>query len=219
MWWFSLLLLILSGTRFFIVFWSHSHWLYLGFKGLIETIKNSYLSFFITIIILFFSLLIWGLGCFIIELIVLGSICNVLGFLVTKKHIKSEQYNLRGELLNSRGKYYQAIKVLDKAIKSNSENNKPYFSRGFSLESLKDYKNAIRDYTIYIEKYYEDDKAYFHRGFCFEQLKEYKNAVVEYNKAIEINPVDSYRELYILSNNLNSGKDSLYTKIKKQLTE
>ena len=84
---------------------------------------------------------------------------------------------------------------------------------------MKDYKNAIRDYTIYIEKYYEDDKAYFHRGFCFEQLKEYKNAVVEYNKAIEINPVDSYRELYILSNNLNSGKDSLYTKIKKQLTE
>lgn len=100
----------------------------------------------------------------------------------------AEQHRLKGNELYGQGKYPDAIKEYDEAIKRNPKDAKLYANRGTALMKLMEYPTALRD----IERCLEMDptyvKAYAKKGVIHFFLKEYHKALESYEKGLKIDP-------------------------------
>lgn len=97
----------------------------------------------------------------------------------------SAEFNAEAEILESEGKYEEAILLLDKAIEKDPENIYALFNRGVDKSILEDYKGAIYDYTKIIEIDSDNTLAFLNRGKNKTRLEDYQGAIDDFEKAIK----------------------------------
>ena len=96
--------------------------------------------------------------------------------------------NKKAEGLCEKGKYSEAIKLLNKAIDLNPSFSLAYYSRGWVYYQLKKYSEAIRDLDKAIDLKPSRLFAFVMRGETYLNLKQYKRAISDFDKAIELDP-------------------------------
>ena len=97
----------------------------------------------------------------------------------------SSDYNSEAEKLEQEGKYKEAITLLDKALKKDTENIYTLISRGVDKSILEDYKGAIEDYTTIIEIDPDNTLAYLNRGKNKKRIEDFQGAIEDFEKAIK----------------------------------
>jgi tetratricopeptide (TPR) repeat protein len=97
----------------------------------------------------------------------------------------SSDYNAEAEKLESKGKYEEAIPLLDKAIDKDPENIYALINRGVDKSILKDYEGAIDDYTKVIEIDSDNALALLNRGKNKKRLENYQGAIEDFENAIK----------------------------------
>lgn len=100
----------------------------------------------------------------------------------------SEQHRLKGNELYGQGKYPDAIKEYEEAIRRNPGDARLYANKGTALMKLMEYPSALKD----IEKCLELDptyvKAWAKKGVIHFQMKEYHKSVEAYEKGLKVDP-------------------------------
>jgi tetratricopeptide (TPR) repeat protein len=94
----------------------------------------------------------------------------------------------RGVELQEVGRFGEAIKAYDEAIRLGSTNIAVYNNRGAAYGALKQYERAIPDFdrAIQLDSKYVD--AYCNRGAAFGAVKQYDRAIRDFDKAIQLDP-------------------------------
>ncbi|EEC15587.1 tetratricopeptide repeat protein, tpr, putative, partial [Ixodes scapularis] len=108
-----------------------------------------------------------------------------------EKHQAAKKYYDAGQALALRGRYEEAIKEYNKAIKLKPDEDVLYYKKGNSLAFLGRYEEAIECYDKSISLNPEYADAYNNKGNSFFDLEKYEEALVEYDKAIELKPNDA----------------------------
>jgi len=100
----------------------------------------------------------------------------------------SEQHRLKGNELYGQGKYPEAIKEYEEAIRRNPSDARLYANKATALMKLMEYPSAMKD----IDKCLELDptyvKAWAKKGVIHFQMKEYHKAVEAYEKGLKVDP-------------------------------
>lgn len=106
----------------------------------------------------------------------------------------SEALRLLGVTYAFKKDLHEALKVLDKAIKVDSNNWLAYSNRGNVLKDLNQFEAALRsfDRAIAIQPNYAE--AYNNKGNLYQNLKKYEEAIKSYDQAISIQP--NFAEAY-----------------------
>lgn len=99
----------------------------------------------------------------------------------------NERFNSGKELFQE-GKYLDAKKYYDEAIRLNPNYIEAFYSRGICKIILKDYEEALKDFdeAIHLDPNYAE--AYNSRGNVKAQLGRHKESLEDYNKAVNLNP-------------------------------
>ena len=100
----------------------------------------------------------------------------------------AEQHRLKGNELYGEGKFPDAIKEYDEAIKRNPTEAKLYANRGTALMKLMEYPTALRDIDKCLELDPNYVKAYAKKGVIHHFLKEFHKALEAYEKGLKIEP-------------------------------
>lgn len=90
--------------------------------------------------------------------------------------------------LYEQGKYQEAIKCFDKAIKINPDNASACVNKGVALKNLDKYQEAIKCFDQAIKINSADAAIYYNKGVAFEYLGNYQEAIKSYNQALKVNP-------------------------------
>ena len=95
------------------------------------------------------------------------------------------QHLTNGTQLLKKGKRYQAIDALTRAIEIEPKYADAYFNRGWAYYQLARYKEAIADYTrtISLKQYTAD--AYASRGDAYRALNNMQNAITDYTASLK----------------------------------
>lgn len=96
----------------------------------------------------------------------------------------SEQHRLKGNELYGQGKYPDAIKEYDEAIRRNPGDAKLYANRGTALMKLMEYPTALKDIDQCLELDPTYVKAYSKKGVIHHFLKEYHKAIQAFEKGL-----------------------------------
>jgi tetratricopeptide (TPR) repeat protein len=94
----------------------------------------------------------------------------------------------RGIDLQQVGRFTEAIKAYDEAIRLGSSYLVAYNNRGAAYGALKQYERAIPDFDRAIELNPKYAEAYCNRGAAFGALKQYERAIRDFDKAIQLDP-------------------------------
>jgi tetratricopeptide (TPR) repeat protein len=97
----------------------------------------------------------------------------------------------------------RAISYFTKAIESNPNDARAYFSRGTARHKTSNYDSAIADLTRAVELNPCCAAAYINRGGAYYYKARYHRAITDFNKAIEIDPnsAPSYWPMKLLARN------------------
>lgn len=115
--------------------------------------------------------------------------------------IKSNPYNEapyydRGISKRELQNYNGAIEDYNKAISLNPQYWKAYNNRGYVKSILNDYEGAIKDYNKVIDNT-ESSYTYNNRGFAKYNLGDFESAKVDCEKAVELDPENSWAYHYL----------------------
>jgi len=110
-----------------------------------------------------------------------------------------EAINLLGIISLQLKDYYQAIKLIEKAININPHHHSLYNNLGAVYKELREYPNAIKNYKKAIELNNSYAEAYNNLGVVLKQTNQYEEAYKNYKKSIELKK--NYPEAY---NNLGN---------------
>lgn len=117
---------------------------------------------------------------------------DILGYIKNQeKHQGAYTEFFIGLTFQEKGKYGEAIKHYDKAIRINPQHAVVYNNRGAANGVLGKHKEAIVDYDEAIRIGPQDDKAYYNRGNAKKALDQCSQAIADYDRAIGINPHDA----------------------------
>lgn len=94
----------------------------------------------------------------------------------------------RGHLMESRGRFQEAIDAYTKALGLRPNDATIYYDRGVAFGRLKRWKEAVEDYTRAIEHDSEMARAYNNRATAYAQQRQFERAVVDFTKAIALDP-------------------------------
>ena len=86
--------------------------------------------------------------------------------------------------------YLEASKLINKAIKINSNQALAYYDQGTIFHQLEKFDLALKSYNKAIKINSKYSRAYYNRGNTLRELKRYESAIESFKKAIEINPND-----------------------------
>lgn len=110
-----------------------------------------------------------------------------------------EGYFYRGLAYYDLEKNIEAIKDFSKVITLNRENTDAYFMRGIIKSNMNDRNGAISDYDEIIKrekvakpKIYKMGTVYNNKGYCLVELNRLDEALPFLNKALELEPNESY---------------------------
>jgi len=117
---------------------------------------------------------------------------DILGYIKNQeKHQGAYTEFFVGLTFQERGKYEEAIKHYDEAIRINPQHAVIYNNRGAAKGVLGKHKEAIVDYDEAIRISPQDAKAYYNRGNAKKALDQCSQAIADYDRAIGINPHDA----------------------------
>lgn len=112
---------------------------------------------------------------------------------------KKEAYFYKGMALHSTDKNIEALKDFTKYINLDNENTDAYFMRGLIKSILNDRNGAITDYDEIIKRektakptIYKMGTVYNNKGYCLIVLGKLDEALPYLNKALELEPYESY---------------------------
>jgi len=91
----------------------------------------------------------------------------------------------KGKELSEAKDYQEALVVLNKAIKTDSNYAEAYFLRGSAMLKLLDLSAALEDYQKAEAKGYDDIYLFVQKGTVLQLMGKYKESLVEFNKALE----------------------------------
>lgn len=103
-------------------------------------------------------------------------------------------YRGRGRYYYDSGKYQEAIKDFDMAVKLNPQFVEAYDSLGNAYFKLGNYQEAIKNFSMAIELAPQDADFYYNRGIAYRKTGNYQQAAHDLNTAINLNP--QYAEAY-----------------------
>ncbi len=128
-----------------------------------------------------------------------------------EKVLASQVYNNRWNFLYRWGKYKEAIKMYDKAIKLSFNSANFYNNIWVSLYELIKYDQAIDAYNKAIKLNPNTTDAYYNKGNLLYELKKYQEAVEVYNKVLELNPTNDkiYNKLGRIFSRLEHYEEAL----------
>lgn len=117
---------------------------------------------------------------------------NELYSIKFKKKFNSNDYTNSGLLKSYSGKYDEAIKDYNKAVKIDTKNSIALNNRGYTYNLLKDYENAIKDFDNAIS--IEEDFAYAlnNRGFAKIKLGQKEDGLNDLEKSMTLDGKNSY---------------------------
>lgn len=98
-------------------------------------------------------------------------------------------------LLNT-GKFEDALKVFDKILKKNSDNDVILTKKGFVLKEIGRYDEAIESLTKALTINPNFSEAFGTLGNVYEQIGDYRNALDSYEKSIMIDPENAISWVY-----------------------
>lgn len=101
---------------------------------------------------------------------------------------KAEEHRAKGNALYGEGKYPDAIKEYDEAIRRNPSDAKLYANRATALMKLMEYPTALKDIDRCLELDSTYVKAYAKKGVIHHFLKEYHKAIESYEKGLQLDP-------------------------------
>ena len=87
-----------------------------------------------------------------------------------------------------KGKYEEAVKHYDQAIRINPQNGTTYTNRGAARDSLGQHNDAIADYDQAIRLNQQDATAYYNRGNAKGKLDRHDEAIADFDQSIRLNP-------------------------------
>ena len=120
---------------------------------------------------------------------------DLIGFIANEKNYETVAVLFhQGLAADNKGKYKEAIKKYDEAIKLNSNYAELYNNRGLAKKNLRQYQEAITDYDRAIELKPNYAEAYSNRGVAKGNLRQLREAITDYDRAIELKP--NYAEAY-----------------------
>jgi tetratricopeptide (TPR) repeat protein len=98
-------------------------------------------------------------------------------------------HNNRGVLLFAEGRFEDAMKDFDQAIRHSRDLAEPHVNRGASLVAMKRWADAVPSLNRGIElEALELEKAYYNRAIAHEELGDVRRAYFDYVKAAELAP-------------------------------
>jgi tetratricopeptide (TPR) repeat protein len=101
-------------------------------------------------------------------------------------------WNNKGEALFIKGKYNEAIKYYDEALRINPKKAESWYNKGLALFQLNDFKEAIIifDKALVIRPNYAE--VLFYKGVALYDLENYREALDCFDKALELDPTNIY---------------------------
>ena len=99
-------------------------------------------------------------------------------------------YTSQGRYELSRGRYAEAIELLNHSIELSRFNSEAFFLRGVAKYELEDFFGAHKDFGKAAELNPKNHEAFLYRGVCASQLLRYKEAFDDFNTAIRLNDED-----------------------------
>jgi tetratricopeptide (TPR) repeat protein len=93
-----------------------------------------------------------------------------------------------GHLMESRGRFAEAIDAYTKASGQRPNDATIYYDRGVAFGRLNQWKEAVEDYTRAIEHDPGMAKAYNNRAAAYAQQHQFERAVADFTKAISLDP-------------------------------
>ena len=100
----------------------------------------------------------------------------------------------RGVTLQEAGRFGEAVKAYDEAIRQGADNSVAYNNRGAAYGALKEYDRAMPDFDRANELNSGYAEAYCNRGAVLGALGQYPRAIRDLNRAIGLDP--SYPRAY-----------------------
>jgi tetratricopeptide (TPR) repeat protein len=94
----------------------------------------------------------------------------------------------RGHLMESHGRFQDAIDAYTKALGQRPNDATIYYDRGVAFGRLNQWREAIEDYTRAIDHDAGMARAYNNRATAYAQQRQFERAVVDFTKAISLDP-------------------------------
>ena len=114
---------------------------------------------------------------------------DIFGYIQNqKKHQSAYTEFYIGLTFQDKGKYEEAIKHYDKAIRSDPQDADAYNNRGNAKFALGLHRDAIADCDRAIRLNPQYAAAYYNRGAAKRELGKHDAAITDHNEAIRINP-------------------------------
>ena len=101
---------------------------------------------------------------------------------------KAEEHNNKGKELFTAGKFPEALKEYDEAIKRSPSEAKLYSNKSACLVKLMDFTDALRAIDKCLELDPNFMKAYGRKGSIHFLLKEYHKSINAYEKGLKLDP-------------------------------
>ena len=105
--------------------------------------------------------------------------------------MNAEDFLNQGNFKYNLGKYQEAIKDFNEAIKLNPKYVVVFNNRGMSKYNLGQYDDAIKDFDEAIKLNSEEPTVFANRGISKYDLGQYDEAIKDFDEAIKLNPEDS----------------------------
>ena len=86
--------------------------------------------------------------------------------------------------------YLEASKLINKAIKINSNNALAYYDQGTIFHQLEKFEFALKSFNKSIQINPNYSRAFYNRGNTLKELKKYNESIESFKEAIKIDPND-----------------------------
>jgi Tfp pilus assembly protein PilF len=94
----------------------------------------------------------------------------------------------RGHLMESRGRFREAIDAYTKALAKQPNKATTYYDRGVAYGRLNQWKDAADDYSRAIQHDPAMARAYNNRATAYAEQRDYQRAIADFSKAISLDP-------------------------------
>ncbi len=101
---------------------------------------------------------------------------------------EAEKQHNSGAALQEEGRYEEAIRAYDEAIRLDSQFAVAYGGRGLAYDSLGQHQRAIQDLDEAIRLDPQLAMAYNNRGLAYDNLGQHQRAIQDLDEAIRLDP-------------------------------
>jgi len=110
---------------------------------------------------------------------------SILALLTSCNLRSADDYLLESNSLASKGKFKEAISLLNKAIEKYPKFREAYLNRGVYCEELKDFNSAIKSYQDLLKIDDKNTAALYYIGNCKSELNLFQDAIDYYIRALQ----------------------------------